>query len=90
MNKSILTYGGHGKNGYSFFETETLFVEKHQGNVRSFEQIKKDNGILSCGVVYIATIINQETGKQEAWTNPRFKEMARKFKLYDKKKEKYL
>ena len=22
--RSILTYGGHGKNGYSFFENETL------------------------------------------------------------------
>ena len=90
MNKSILTYGGHGKNGYSFFDNTTLFVEKHQGNIRFFEQIKKDNGLLNDGVVYMATLINQETKEVKTWTNPRFKEMARKLKLYDKKKEKYI
>ena len=67
INRSILTYGGIDKNGFQFFENTTLFIEKHQGNVRFFEQIKKDNG--------------QETKDVKTWENPKLKEMLKKLKI---------
>ena len=80
-NRSILTYGGIGHDGLSFFEDTTLFVEKHQGNIRFFEQIKKDYGHLTIGVVSIACLINQETKEVKTWTNPRLKEQVKKLKI---------
>tara|TARA_R110000765_G_scaffold274700_1_gene373169 strand:- start:227 stop:532 length:306 start_codon:yes stop_codon:yes gene_type:complete len=81
INRSILTYGGIDKNGFQFFENTTLFIEKHQGNVRFFEQIKKDNGHLNIGIVSIATLVNQETKDVKTWENPKLKEMLKKLKI---------